>query len=445
MQIDGEISDVTNETSTSSEDSPKQKRAANRNKNRNRNRNNATNKATKPKVPSPANPAVHLPPVEHIENAETARFRAIEPPLRIRSKLNLSEYQLISFLKNYLLDENLMTRLGFPTEYRFAANYAVIYKYPQYQFSTFKNDLKVQQTNNVFYYMNTAESIIVNENDGLVKNFGSEVNDSDSGQGSGSSSPSVEGEYDAVPTDNKQATGGAYLGVTSEKECVRCGKGFFVSNTGDYLTHENCSYHWGKKYRSYDGNRLNITYSCCSKNDDGGNNGCSVNKAHVWNGLALGVNGPIEGYVSTQPRCYMPADGNTGIFALDCEMCYTGCGLELTKVSIIRSDGRLYYQSLVKPERPIVDYNTRFSGITESDLKGNSSRRVSINCHNSTNKSVKSLREVQNDILKFIHSDTILIGHSIENDLRALKLIHKTVIDTSIMFPHQYGLPYRYV
>ena len=157
----------------------------------------------------------------------------------------------------------------------------------------------------------------------------------------------------------------------------------------------------------------------------------------------MGINGPFEGYRSTQPRTYLPPDGNTGVFALDCEMCFTGCGLELTKVSIIKSDGRLYYESFVKPERAIVDYNTRFSGITENDLKGSSNRKLSINCLNSTNKSVKSLKEVQSDILKFIHSDTILIGHSIENDLRALKLIHKTVIDTSILFPHQYGLPYR--
>jgi RNA exonuclease 1 len=153
----------------------------------------------------------------------------------------------------------------------------------------------------------------------------------------------------------------------------------------------------------------------------------------------------------------LPADGNTGIFALDCEMCFTGCGLELAKVTIIRSDGNLHYESFVRPDRDIVDYNTRFSGITEKDLNINSSygmRRASTASNSSASstssnsyqhkpRTVKTLQEVQKDLLKFIFEDTVLIGHSIENDLKALKLIHRCIIDTSIVFPHYYGLPYR--
>ena len=43
----------------------------------------------------------------------------------------------------------------------------------------------------------------------------------------------------------------------------------------------------------------------------------------------------------------------------------------------------------------------------------------------------------------FINADTILMGHGLENDLRSLKLIHAVVIDTSVVFPHFYGLPFR--
>uniref|UniRef100_A0A0N5B959 Exonuclease domain-containing protein n=1 Tax=Strongyloides papillosus TaxID=174720 RepID=A0A0N5B959_STREA len=35
------------------------------------------------------------------------------------------------------------------------------------------------------------------------------------------------------------------------------------------------------------------------------------------------------------------------------------------------------------------------------------------------------------------NKDTILIGHSLNCDLEALKLIHKNVVDTSITFPHR--------
>jgi RNA exonuclease 1 len=35
------------------------------------------------------------------------------------------------------------------------------------------------------------------------------------------------------------------------------------------------------------------------------------------------------------------------------------------------------------------------------------------------------------------------VGHALENDFKALKLLHGNVIDTVILFPHPRGLPYR--
>jgi len=45
--------------------------------------------------------------------------------------------------------------------------------------------------------------------------------------------------------------------------------------------------------------------------------------------------------------------------------------------------------------------------------------------------------------LKLFNDKTILIGHSLESDFKALKLVHSTVIDTSIVFPHSKGFPYK--
>ena len=36
-----------------------------------------------------------------------------------------------------------------------------------------------------------------------------------------------------------------------------------------------------------------------------------------------------------------------------------------------------------------------------------------------------------------------MIGHSLESDLKFLKLIHARCIDTSIIFPHLLGFPFR--
>ena len=51
-------------------------------------------------------------------------------------------------------------------------------------------------------------------------------------------------------------------------------------------------------------------------------------------------------------------EGRT-VFSLDCEMCNTEVGLELTKISVVGWDGSATYDTLVKPSRPIVDYLTQ--------------------------------------------------------------------------------------
>jgi hypothetical protein len=71
---------------------------------------------------------------------------------------------------------------------------------------------------------------------------------------------------------------------------------------------------------------------------------------------------------------------------------------------------------------PFLFFSTklRFSGITEELL-----RDVTI-----------TLPQVQQRLLQMLSSNTIIVGHSLENDLKALKLLHSRVIDTALLFPH---------
>ena len=41
-------------------------------------------------------------------------------------------------------------------------------------------------------------------------------------------------------------------------------------------------------------------------------------------------------------------------------MCYTTNGNELTRITVIDTSGKIVYEQLVKPENPIIDYNTRW-------------------------------------------------------------------------------------
>jgi len=218
--------------------------------------------------------------------------------------------------------------------------------------------------------------------------------------------------------------------LSEVRQCARCNKTFYVDGRGEYLSREKCLYHWGKVFygggpHCHDMDR----YTCC--NQVGSCNGCCSAKVHVWRGRLFqmpGLHGPFKNFIRTKSRKCNPPNGYHGVYALDGEMCYTTQGMELIRLSVVGIDGRPVYDTLVQPENPIVDYNTRFSGLTERDMQNNP---------------VKSLRHVQNDLMGFISSSTILIGHGLENDFRALRLVHTLVVDTSVLYPHYYGLPYR--
>ena len=47
-----------------------------------------------------------------------------------------------------------------------------------------------------------------------------------------------------------------------------------------------------------------------------------------------------------------------------------------------------------------------------------------------------TLAQIQQRILQYVGPDTFLVGHSLENDLRVMKLVHLKVLDTAIMYPN---------
>lgn len=106
------------------------------------------------------------------------------------------------------------------------------------------------------------------------------------------------------------------------------------------------------------------------------------------------------------------------MFAIDCEMVETQNGSELVRISIVNEDLECVYDTYVKPDCPVVDYRTRYSGVTESTLQGVTT----------------TLQDVQQALPTHLPPNALLIGHSLENDFHAIRFKHPFVIDTALAF-----------
>ncbi|KAG7034323.1 Small RNA degrading nuclease 3 [Cucurbita argyrosperma subsp. argyrosperma] len=135
-----------------------------------------------------------------------------------------------------------------------------------------------------------------------------------------------------------------------------------------------------------------------------------------------------KGWIVTKFSQKSKALKSNAIYAIDCEMVLCEDGTEnLVRVCMVDRDLQVKIDELVNPRKAIKDYRTDITGISPGDLDG-------VTC---------SLVDVQRSITKLLSHGTILAGHSLNNDLQALKLDHTRVIDTSFIFKYSNGSIYR--
>lgn len=135
------------------------------------------------------------------------------------------------------------------------------------------------------------------------------------------------------------------------------------------------------------------------------------------------------------------------VVALDCEMIYTTGGFRVARVSIVDGSGKEVFDQLVRMDdgvhvmlvllpfllflwilnQSLRDFNTRFSGITKENYA----------------TALLPLASIRETLDTYLDSNTILIGHGLDNDLKTLRILHHKCIDTALLFPHRAGAPYR--
>ncbi|KAL4873359.1 hypothetical protein BDV12DRAFT_208461 [Aspergillus spectabilis] len=262
-----------------------------------------------------------------------------------------------------------------------------------------------------------------------------------------------------APTEQEIET--ARKGVLESKgweKCDRCGGRFQVfpgrREDGTLTTGGPCTHHPGKalyppkkKIDHVTGSR-EAYFTCCNETL-GQSPGCTKGESHVFKVSETKRLASILQFETTpenpnlktnQPICF------------DCEMGYTTLGLELIRLTAVSwPQGKKILDILVRPLGEILDLNSRFSGVyPEQYTNALPYTTQTPPSETETDTEPQPLQVVDSPstarTLFFTHltPSTPLIGHAIDNDLNACRIIHPTVIDTAILYPHPGGgLPYR--
>ncbi|KAH7705518.1 Protein PQE-1 f [Aphelenchoides avenae] len=144
------------------------------------------------------------------------------------------------------------------------------------------------------------------------------------------------------------------------------------------------------------------------------NNGvCVHHPRRAWRAPALTQFVQAPAAIPNDPR-------SKTVYALDTEMVYTTDGAALARLTLVDTNGAIVLDAKVRPSATVIDCNTIHSGITSDDLL----------------QAPYTLATARQALFQFINADTIIIGHSMENDTKALRLVHKKVVDTAVAFPH---------
>ena len=107
------------------------------------------------------------------------------------------------------------------------------------------------------------------------------------------------------------------------------------------------------------------------------------------------------------------------ILAIDCEMCETTTDNRcLVRLSIVSENGETLFDEIIKPRDPIINSKTELHGLTIEQIQG----------------AKFDLNTAKASLQRLCHKNTILIGHSLNCDLKSLRIQHFNVIDTALLY-----------
>ncbi|MBE3044181.1 3'-5' exonuclease [Candidatus Bathyarchaeota archaeon] len=276
---------------------------------------------------------------------------------------------------------------------------------------------------------------------------------------------SQHGYVSSIPKDADIENARAAVEMAQNWEkCARCDRRFQVfpgrrEEDGALTSGSECLHHPGKTYfqakQPGDKTRQPKRYRCCGE-AVGDSAGCATGDDHVFKVSDPKRLASVTNYAET------PDNTKKIEYAVcfDCEMGYTVYGLELIRFTATSwPGGEELVDVLVRPKGEILDLNSRYSGVWPQDIanaepytptetpkppeepkskdpaQANERRKFKI---------VNTPEAARELLFSFITPDTPLVGHGLENDLNAMRIVHPTLVDTVLLYPHKLGLPYRH-
>lgn len=249
--------------------------------------------------------------------------------------------------------------------------------------------------------------------------------------------------------DVEQARKGVEAAQGWEK-CDRCSTRFQVfpgrrAEDGALTTGGMCLYHPGRpKWAT--GETANKVpkehfYACCNETV-GKSTGCTPSDTHVFKISEAKRLALVMPFMETPSNPSLESD--TAV-CFDCEMGYTTRGMELIRLTATSwPDGSKLVDVLVRPLGEILDLNSRFSGIWPKDFASATPHSVSSTKTACQLELVDSPSAARALLFSHLTPTTPLIGHALENDLNAVRIIHPCIVDSVLLYPHPRGLPLRF-
>ena len=243
------------------------------------------------------------------------------------------------------------------------------------------------------------------------------------------------------------------------EECDRCKTRFQVfpgrrEEDGALTSGGTCTYHHAKPRRPQAKNKADkghkeAIYACCNEMI-GESAGCTQAATHTFKvsePKRLALTMPFK---KTPPTLLTPRPNIAVCF--DCEMGYTTLGLELIRLTATAwPDGEELLDVLVRPLGEILDLNSRFSGVWPKDYANalpyectSTSKEKASKDDEQPLRIVESPSIARDLLFEHLTPETPLIGHALDNDLNATRIVHPSIVDTVLLFPHPRGLPIRF-